>query len=371
MFAEWVDAFLAALAPSADASALVWITKIFVIVLAVVTVGALLSFVSGLLIKRAGKTATDWDDVLFKSLQLPLTLLIWIVGLTYAAELAWDLSEHEDLLALARNLRALGVVFCLVLFLLRFLSRGEAVFLRRKEARGEEVDKTGVRAANKILKAAIIITGVLMVLNTMGYSISGVLAFGGIGGIAIGFAAKDLLANFFGGLMVYLDRPFAEGDWIRSPDREFEGTVEHIGWRQTRIRSFARYPVYVPNSVFAQVTIENPSRMECRRIHEVVGVRYDDMSKVSDIVTAIRQMLKTHPGIDTDRVLIVNLNEFGASSVDLMIYTYTKTTEWVSFHETKQDVMLKIAEIIEHHGGEIAYPTSTVHLSGDSGGKAG
>ena len=106
-------------------------------------------------------------------------------------------------------------------------------------------------------------------------------------GIAVGFAAKDLLANFFGGLMVYLDRPFAIGDWIRSPDREIEGTVEEIGWRVTCIRTFDKRPIYVPNSVFTQVTVENPSRMLNRRIYETIGVRYDDAAKVRDIITDV------------------------------------------------------------------------------------
>ncbi len=365
--AEWFDAVQALLAPTSDASTLEWTLRLFVIVAVIVTAGTILNFIVGRLITQARKTATDWDDVLLQSVRRPLTLLVWIVGLTYAAELTWNLADRADRLVVADNLRALGVIFCLVLFLLRFLNGGENVFLRRKEVRGERVDYTGVRAVNKILKASVIITGVLMVLNTMGYSISGVLAFGGIGGIAVGFAAKDLLANFFGGLMVYLDRPFTEGDWIKSPDRELEGTVEHIGWRQTRIRSFARYPIYVPNSVFTQVTIENPSRMESRRIHEVVGVRYDDVPKVADVVAGIRAMLQAHPDIDTDQVMIVNLNEFNASSVDIMIYTYTKTTEWVRYHEVKQDVMLKVAEVIARRGGEIAFPTRTLHWAGESG----
>ena len=108
------------------------------------------------------------------------------------------------------------------------------------------------------------------------YSVSGLLAFGGIGGIAVGFAAKDLLANFFGGLMIYLDRPFSVGDWIRSPDKEIEGTVEDIGWRLTRIRTFDKRPLYIPNSIFASISVENPSRMSNRRIYEKIGIRYDD-----------------------------------------------------------------------------------------------
>ena len=366
---EWLDFFRDLVAPGTNVSVMEWTIRVFLVVTTIIAIGAALSFAVRLLVKQAAKTATDWDDVLLQSLRLPLTLLIWIVGLTYVAEWFWDTSAHAELLTLAANVRALGVIFCLVLFLLRFLKGGEDVYLRRKQARDEYVDLAGVRAVNKLLKASVIITGVLMVLNTMGYSISGVLAFGGIGGIAVGFAAKDLLSNFFGGLMVYLDRPFIEGDWIRSPDRDIEGTVEHIGWRQTRIRSFARYPIYVPNSVFAQITIENPSRMECRRIHEVVGVRYDDLAKVGEMTKAIREMLQNHPEIDSGKTLIVNLNRFNDSSLDIMVYTYTRTTEWVNFHEVQQDVMLKVAEVVERCGGEIAFPTRTLHWAGEGAGE--
>ena len=364
--AEWLDILQASLAPSLGASLTEWGVRLFVIVVIVVTAGAILNFLIVYLIGQAAKTSTNWDDVLLQSIRRPLTLLIWIVGLTYAAELSWSTSDSSDRLALASNLRTLGVTFCFIMFLLRFLNLGEAVFLRRKEERNEQVDRAGVRAINKILKASVIITGILMVLNTMGYSISGALAFGGIGGLAVGFAAKDLLANFFGGLMIYLDRPFAEGDWIRSPDREFEGIVEHIGWRQTRIRSFAHYPLYVPNSIFTQVAIENPARMDARRIREVVGVRYDDMGKVANIVSEIKEILKADPEINSDKTMIVSLNEFSASSVDIMIYTFTKTTQWMHYHEVKQAVMLKVAEIIERHGAEIAFPTRTVHQPDDT-----
>jgi MscS family membrane protein len=199
-------------------------------------------------------------------------------------------------------------------------------------------------------------------MQTLGYSISGVLAFGGIGGIAIGFAAKDLLANFFGGMMIFLDRPFSVGDWIRSPEKEIEGTVEHIGWRLTRIRTFDKRPLYIPNSVFASIVVENPSRMTNRRIYETIGIRYDDAAVAADVIAAVREMLQNHPDIDHNQTLMVNFNKFGASSLDFFIYTFTKTTVWTQFHEVKQDVLFKIQDIIEAHGAEIAFPTSTVHL---------
>jgi MscS family membrane protein len=207
------------------------------------------------------------------------------------------------------------------------------------------------------------ITASLVALQTLGFSISGVLAFGGVGGIAVGFAAKDLLANFFGGLMVYLDRPFSVGDWIRSPDRNIEGTVEEIGWRLTMIRTFDKRPLYVPNATFTSIAVENPSRMLNRRIYETIGIRYDDADKMEGIVREVEQMLRDHPEIDTNQTLMVNFNKFAASSLDFFIYTFTRTTVWTEYHKIKQDVLLKINAIITKHGAEIAFPTSTIHLA--------
>ena len=196
---------------------------------------------------------------------------------------------------------------------------------------------------------------------------SGVLAFGGIGGLAVGFAAKDLLANFLGGLTIYLDRPFAVGDWIRSPDRDLEGTVEHIGWRLTRIRTFDKRPLYVPNSTFSTIAVENPSRMHHRRIYETIGIRYEDAGKMAAIVSHVEQMLRGHPEIETQATLMVNFTTFAPSSLDFFIYTFTKTTDWAKYHQVKQDVLLRIIEIVETHNAEIAFPTSTVHLANSFG----
>jgi len=189
------------------------------------------------------------------------------------------------------------------------------------------------------------------------------LAFGGVGGIAVGFAARDMLANFLGGLSIFLDRPFAVGDWIRSPDREIEGTVEDVGWRMTRIRTFDQRPLYVPNSVFSTVAIENPSRMSNRRIYETIGVRYDDAAVMEQIVAEVKALLQQHDDIDKGKTLMVNFVAFGASSLDFFIYCFTRTTDWATYHEVKQDVLISILKIIEGHGAEVAFPTRTVLLN--------
>jgi MscS family membrane protein len=307
---------------------------------------------------KAEKTKRIWDDAIIDSIKKPISLIIWASGVYLAAEITQEATGAVIFNAVG-PLRDTVTVGALAWFLVRLIRHGEQKFIDGEK----KVDQTTVDAIAKLLKVSVVITSILVVLQTLGFSISGVVAFGGIGGMAVGFAAKDLLANFFGGLTIYLDRPFAVGDWIRSPDRDIEGTVENIGWRLTRIRTFDKRPLYVPNATFTTIAVENPSRMLNRRIKETIGIRYDDAGKMEPIVSKVRDMLKNHPEIDTDRTLIVNFNAFAPSSLDFFIYTFTKTTDWVYFHEVKQDVMLKIIGIIEQEGAECAFPTSTIHLA--------
>ncbi|HHJ17181.1 MAG TPA: mechanosensitive ion channel family protein [Gammaproteobacteria bacterium] len=338
-----------------------WIVQVFVVVL----VALLIDLVQRRLVKRLHRklesTGNPWDDALIKSVMRPLSFFIWIIGITFAADIV-KVETQAPLFGAVEPLREVGVIATLAWFLVRLVSNVQQSIIQRGLDGAEPYDRTTADAIGKLVRISILITAALVILQTLGFSVSGVLAFGGIGGIAIGFAAKDLLANFFGGLMIYLDRPFNVGDWIRSPDRNIEGTVENIGWRLTTIRTFAKRPIYVPNSTFASIAVENPSRMSHRRIKETIGIRYDDLDKMDDIINSVKNMLHAHPKIDDSQTLIVNFNSFAPSSLDFFIYTFTHTTNWVKYHAIKQDVLLKIAKIIQDAGAEIAFPTSTIHL---------
>ncbi len=307
---------------------------------------------------KAEKTNNRWDDAIIDSIKNPISLIIWAAGLYLATEIIQE-ATGAVIFNAVEPIRDTAIIGALAWFLVRLIKHGERNFIQGEK----KVDPTTVDAIAKLLKMSVVITALLVVLQTLGFSISGVMAFGGIGGIAVGFAAKDLLANFFGGLTIYLDRPFTVGDWIRSPDRDIEGTVEQIGWRLTCIRTFDKRPLYVPNSVFTTIAVENPSRMLNRRIYETIGIRYDDAGKMRTIVDKVKNMLKNHPEIDITKTLIVNFNTFAPSSLDFFVYTFTKTTDWVYYHAVKQDVMLKIIKIIEEEGAECAFPTSTIHLA--------
>jgi MscS family membrane protein len=336
-----------------------WIYKVFAIIFFSLVLAYLGKLVLDRVEARAGRSRTIWDDALVLAARRPLWVLIWSMGLLWAGQIT-AAQMDEDLASVLDTAQHVLLIVLLAWFLLRLMLEVE-VRLVDPAYREKPIDQTTVSAIGKLLRISVIITSGLVILQSLGYSVSGVLAFGGIGGLAVGFAAKDLLANFFGGLMIYLDRPFSVGEWVRSPEKDIEGTVEHIGWRLTRIRTFDKRPIYVPNAVFTNIVLQNPSRMTHRRIYEHFGLRYDDIGRIEPIVKAVRQMLKEHPDIAQDQTQMVYFERCGASSVDFFIYCFT-TPVWAEFHRIKEDVLLKILAIVEERGAQIAFPTSTLHV---------
>ncbi len=338
-----------------------WIAYVFLIVLVIGLLDLLHKKLLVRLIAGAEGSKNIWDDILVYSLRKPIRLLIWVLGCHLIVDILLT-QTSAGIFQVFSLVGKLGFIISLAWFLSNLIREIERHTIEHKLKISERLDETATSAISKILLAAVYITTVLVLLQSSGFSISGVLAFGGVGGIAVGFAARDLLANFFGGLMIYMDRPFVVGDWVRSPDKEIEGIVEHIGWRLTRIRRFDRRPLYVPNSLFNTISLENPSRMLNRRIHETIGIRYDDLEQMHHIVEDVKAMLREHPDIDQNQVTIVAFDRCSESSLDFFVYTYTKTTAWVKFHTVKQDVMLRVLQIIQQHGAQCAFPTSTLHI---------
>lgn len=310
-----------------------------------------------------GKTSFQWDDLVLAAIKTPVSTLIWC----WPATISIGFLLQDYTISKLNWLGTLKEILLIGIFLwiaIRLINNIEEYILEQRKR-----DETTVQAVSKIARLFFIVITTLTVMQTFGLSLSGLLTFGGVGGLVVGLAAKDLLSNFFGGMMIYFDRPFKVGDWIRSPDRQIEGTVERIGWRMTIIRTFDKRPLYVPNSIFSNIVVENPSRMQNRRINENIGIRYKDGGKVDVIVSDIKTMLTNHPDIDAKQTLIVNFNGFGPSSLTLMVYTFTKTVNWIRYHKVKQDVLLKIYDIIKQHDADIAFPTQTIRFDPQHAGE--
>lgn len=337
-----------------------WMIKLFVAIFVVLLLGFVVNRVLMFLEKKAHNTKNAWDDALLGAARRPAVWAIWVLGCNFVT-LTFTEMAKSDWLHLLYTANRLAIVVLASIFLVGLIKRLEHTVVHPDYVK-KPVDKTTAQAVGKLLRASVLITAALIAMQVLGYSVSGVLAFGGIGGLAVGFAAKDLLANFFGGMMIYLDRPFKVGDWVRSPDKEIEGTVENIGWRLTRIRTFDKRPLYIPNAIFNNIAVENPSRMLNRRIYETIGIRYEDIDKMESIVDEVKAMLRGHPEIDQNQTMIVNFVSFGASSLNFFIYTFTNTTDWVKFHAIKQDVLLQVSEIVARNKADMAFPTTTVNL---------
>lgn len=225
-----------------------------------------------------------------------------------------------------------------------------------------KLDTTAVIGLAKIGRLLLTLILIIVAFDLLGLDATGLIAMGSVSGAALAFASKDLVSNWFGGIMLYLDKPFQVGDWIYSPDREIEGTVEYIGWRITKIRAFDKRPLYVPNSAFNTITVQNPSRMTHRRIQETITVRYDDIKLINTMVEEITKYLNNSDLIAQDQTTIVNFNGYGQSSLDILIYCMTITTNWVEFHKQKQKILLDIGDIVLGLGGDFAYPTQRLQV---------
>ncbi|PCI78070.1 mechanosensitive ion channel protein MscS [Candidatus Aerophobetes bacterium] len=313
---------------------------------------------------RVKKTHLVWDEALLSSIIQPLKWVVWILALSFSVQNTVVYLQWSATGAFFSSIRHLCIAFFMLIFFLKFIGYMENAYTTGKKSEKGRYDKTTVRAVCQISRVAALLITSIIYLQTQSINLSAILAFGGAGGLIVGLAAQDLLANFFGGLMIYLDRPFSVGEWIRSSDREIEGTVEQIGWRLTKIRTFDKRLLYVPNGLFSKICVENPSRMTNRRIKTKVGIRYDDASKMYNVVTEVEAMLKEHDEIDNEKFMMVRFDEFANSSLNFIIYCFTRTTDWAKYMTVQQDVYLKTIEIIEKHGAEIAFPTRVLHFDG-------
>ena len=351
-----------------DFLTIIFETDLYTQVASVSLIGLSLLFIKNKLILLftgiSKKTATDFDDIILKSIQKPLTYLIILVSLILISEALNSLFQIFEFFDTSKVIYLL-IVILISWTLLRILNGyySNKSFLKNlKESDDPMVVEQTYEITIRIFKIIIIIITALTLMQEFGLSISGLLAFGGVGGLVIGLAAKDLLSNFFGGLMIFLDRPFKVGEFIKSPDRNIEGIVESIGWRLTVVRTFSKNVLYIPNSAFANIVVENATRMTNRRINQIIGLRYDDLDKIPKIVDDVRIYLESHNDIDQSNKPAVYFQSFSASSCDFFIRAFTNTKDWREFLKIKEQVLYKVSEIINNHNAAIAFPTMTIEM---------
>ncbi len=283
----------------------------------IVLFAGVLTFVGKMVIRRI-QPSHIWSQAALYSLRKPFYFFIWLTVLALAT------------LSLSHTLYRGGVLLILMWTVFRFINRFEQLATASKY--------NAARIAQFSRVSALVLGGICL-LQLSNIPLSGLLAFGGMGGLAVGFAAKDLFANVFGGFMIFLDQPFRVGDSIRSPTQEMEGTVEHIGWRLTQIRTPGKSLIFVPNTLFSTLVVENLSPMSHRQIQLKLTLHPMDLSKTHQLLSEIDDYLTSHPEVHKTLPHFVNLVSWSPHGPEISIQAYTHT---LKYQEVQQEVLFKI-----------------------------
>ena len=290
----------------------------------------------------------------------PLIVFIWIE--TTAINVSFFIPQVDaSVIVMIEKWRRVSLIILLAWIFIHFIKVFEEQLLQERLASGR-TDKTMIQAMGKLLRIVAFSVVALLILPVLGVEITGLLAFASGSAIIVGIAAQQIIANYFGGIVIYSDGHFKVGDWIYSPDKAIEGVVEYIGWRSTQIRTFDRKILYVPNALFSSIIIINATRMTNRRINETINLRYEDIEVLDRVIAAINGMLQAHPGLDKYGPLLVHFAEFGTFSVKINVYAFTRSTDWHTYRDVRQDIFLKITRIIRDNGARIALPPTVGYI---------
>ncbi len=336
------------------------------------------------------KEKDENDDILLenlKKIRLPVSLFINGIGL----KLALEVLDYPNNLSERTNLYfALFFIILLAYIAMQIIENLFFIYFHHTTKRNLTLRTELINLMLSVSKALILLVALIVILLKLDINVSGVIASLGIGGLAVALAAKDTLSNFFGLLKIIFDESFSQGDWIETSD--VEGTVVEIGFISTKIRTFDNAMITVPNEKLANTSIKNWSRRKVgRRIKFYVGVTYSsNLADVQNAINDINDMLIAHEGISTSEkintkelkrhyrhknrlvsldnklgiksTLLVYLDKFSDSSIDILIYSFSKTTNWQEWLEVKQDVLYKVWEILEKNRLEFAFPSQSIYI---------
>ncbi|OIJ18722.1 mechanosensitive ion channel protein [Anaerobacillus alkalidiazotrophicus] len=314
-------------------------------------------YIFKLLLRFAKKTPTELLTNIFVAFESPVRL--FFVGLgTYLSLKYLPLTQQTDafILQMYRSFN----IFLIGYGLFNLSASSSVLFQKISEKIDLEVDEILLPFLSKIVRVIIIALIISVIAGEWDYDVNGFVAGLGLGGLAFALAAKDAIANLFGGVVIITEKPFSIGDWIKTPS--VEGTVEDITFRSTKVRTFSQAIVTVPNSVLSNEPITNWTKMGKRRVSFHLGVTYSTpKEKLELVIRNIEELLKNHTEVDQETIF-VKFDVFNDSSLDIFIYFFTKTTVWGEFLAVKEDINLKIMEILEGDGVSVAFPSRSIYI---------
>ena len=309
------------------------------------------------------RTKTDLDDLVIDALEQPLRFIPVVIGIFLATEV---LTLNESLQQMAYSLNRSLITFNIFWMLYKLVGPLSRSFVG---LRGLFTDSMIIWLV-KAIRALVFFLGGAAILEIWGIAVAPLIAGLGLFGVAVALGAQDVFKNLIAGLFIIGEKRFHPGDWVRV-DGIVEGTVEDIGFRTTTIRRFDKAPVFVPNAKLSDNAVVNFTRMTHRRIYWKIGLIYDTTKdQLRDVRARIESYVLTNddfaqpPEVST----FVRIDSFNDSSIDLMLYCFTRTTNWGEWLEIKEKLALEIKDIVEGAGSDFAFPSQTVYLETSSAG---
>ena len=307
-----------------------------------------------ILIKFAEKSETKLDDIIIREMKYPLRFLFVIIGIDLFFKLIFLYNSFTNILL---STMIIIDIYWIFYSITPAIAKVLYDFSRKNRHFSYELSAFTIR----VLRIIIVSLGFITILYNFGVNVTAFMASLGLGGLAFALAAKDTAANIFGSIALMLDQAISVGEWIKV--NGVEGTVEDIGMRTTKIRTFEKSVVVVPNSIVANSNIENFSRRGVRRIKMVIGLTYDTSTEqIKAILKDLKEMLSNHPDIAKDQTTLVNFDRFEDSYLGIFFYTFTNTSDWRKYLDIREDLHLKIMQIVDKHGSSFAFPSQSIYI---------
>lgn len=304
-----------------------------------------------------GKTKNTVDDEVIDAIEGPLSFVPVVLGVFFATEL---LNLTDNLAVGAENLNRSLITFTIFWAFYKTIGPISLTFGKLKEIFSTSMINWLVKAMHGLF----IFLGVASILEIWGIQVAPLIAGLGLFGVAVALGAQDLFKNLISGLFIIGERRFHPGDWIKI-DGVVEGTVENIGFRTTTVIRFDKAPVYVPNAKLSDNAATNFSRMSHRRIYWKIGLLYDtSIDQLKNIRAQIEDYVLNNDDYakPPEVATFVRIDSFNDSSIDLMLYCFTKTTVWGEWLEIKENLALEIKKIVAENGSGFAYPSQSIYI---------
>ncbi len=339
-----------------------WIALLLLVVGCYVVSWILTAILFRVFSAAAGRTRTDIDDQVVRHLVGPARLLIALVFFSFGwLPLGLAMPARRFLVGLEKGLFVLVATWAI----LRLLDLAAGIVSVRLRDRGRKQLLSMVPLGRRTIKVVFLALALVALLQNLGFNVTSLVAGLGVGGLAVALAAQKTLENLFGGFTLITDQPVTVGDFCRFGDRV--GTVEDIGLRSTKVRTLDRTLISIPNSTFSSMALENFGPRDRILLHVTIGLRYETSpDQLRWVLVELRKLLLGHPRIDNDpaRARFVG---FGASSLDIEIFAYARTNDWNEFLAIREDVFLRIMDIVDRSGSGFAFPSQTAYLARDGG----